>query len=306
MQRRTFLKQAVPAAAICALPRLSLGARTPALQTAALSDRLTIIRGGGGNVVVFDSPEGVLLVDGGAPEYSKQLLGLVRKHTGASRVHTLFNTHWHWEHTGSNRTLGPAGTRIIAHENTKLWLGTEVHCKWQDRRYEPLPKEARPNETFYTAGSLAFGGERIDYGYLLQAHTDSDIYVFFRNANVLVAGDVLSVGAYPILDYSTNGWIGGMADATRMLADLCDGNTRVVPGAGPVQSKSDLEAQHQMLKTLKERMSQLLAQGMSVDDMIAAAPTKEFDAKWGDPRLFIANVWHGLVPRARELGVSIV
>lgn len=265
-----------------------------------------LITGGGGNVVVFNSPEGTLLVDGGSPEHSRQILGLVKKHTGTARVHTLFNTHWHWEHTGSNRALGSTGTRIVAHENTKLWLSTEVYSKWQDRRYGPLPKEARPNETFYTTGSLAFGGERIDYGYLLQAHTDSDIFVFFRNANVLIAGDVLSVGAYPVLDYSTNGWIGGMAEASRTLADLCDAHTRVVPGTGPVQSKSDLEAEHAMLKTLKERMSQLLAQGMSVEDMIAAAPTKEFDAKWGDPKLFIANVWHGLVPRARELGVSIV
>jgi cyclase len=306
MHRRTFLKHAASTAAICALPDLCVAARKAELQVTPLTDRLLLIAGGGGNVVVFNSPDGVLMVDGGAPEHSAQILKLVKKHTGSSRVHTLINTHWHWEQTGSNRTLGPAGTRIIAHENTRLWLSTEVHCKWQDRRYEPLPQQARPSETFYTTGSLSFGGERIDYGYLLQAHTDSDIYVFFRNANVLVAGDVLSVGAYPILDYSTNGWIGGMADATRTLAGLCDAHTRIVPGAGPVQSKADLEAEHEMLKTLKERMSQLLAQGMSVQDMIAAAPTKEFDATWGDPGLFIANVWHGLVPRARELGVSIV
>src|SRR5690606_32070855 len=86
------------------------------LTTTALSEQLMLISGAGGNVVVFNSPEGVLLVDGGAPEHSAALLSLVQERTGAARIHTLFNTHWHWEQTGSNRTLGPAGTRIIAHE----------------------------------------------------------------------------------------------------------------------------------------------------------------------------------------------
>jgi cyclase len=306
MHRRTFLQHAASAAAICVLPQLARAARKPELHVTPLTDRLLLIGSGGGNVTVFNSPEGVLMVDGGSPEHSARVLRLVKEHTGVSRVHTLFNTHWHWEQTGSNRALGAAGTRIIAHENTRLWLSTQVYSKWQNHRFDPLPRDARPNKTFYTTGSLQFGGEQLDYGYLLQAHTDSDIYVFFRKANVLIAGDVLSVGAYPILDYSTNGWIGGMADATRALADLCNADTRVIPGAGPAQSRADLEAQHAMLTTLKERMSQLLAQGMSAQDMIDAAPTKEFDSKWGDPKLFIANAWHGLVPRARELGKSIV
>jgi cyclase len=280
--------------------------RAPELTVTPLTEKLLLICGGGGNVTVFNSPEGVLMVDGGSPEASSQVLRLVKKHTGASKVHTLFNTHWHWDQTGSNRTLGKAGTRIIAHENTRLWLSTEVNSKWQNRVFKPLPREALPNQTFYTTGSLAFGGEQIDYGYLPQAHTDSDIYVFFRQANVLVAGDVLSVGSYPIIDYSTNGWIGGLADAAQALVGLCKPDTRVIPGIGPVQARTDLEAEGQMLTTLKPRLAKLLAQGMSAQDMIDAAPTKEFDAHWGDPTLFVANAWPGLVQRARELGVSIV
>ena len=223
-----------------------------------------------------------------------------------AQIHTLFNTHWHWDQTGSNRTLGPAGTRIIAHENTRLWLGTEVFSKWQNRVYPPLPRDARPNQTFYTTGTLAFGGEHIDYGYLPQAHTDGDLYVFFRNANVLVAGDVVAVGSYPVIDYSTNGWIGGLLDATKTLTGLADANTRIVPGKGPVQTRADVEAERDMLATMKLRLSQLLAQGMSVPDMLAAAPSREFDAHWGDPTLFISNAWPGLTQRARELGVNIV
>jgi glyoxylase-like metal-dependent hydrolase (beta-lactamase superfamily II) len=305
MKRRQFLTAAAAGTVGLALTRAARSQQS-ALDIVPLGKGLSLVTGGGGNVTMFQSPDGVLLVDGGSPERSADVLKLIRAQTGASRIHTLFNTHWHWDQTGSNRTLGPAGTRIIAHENTKLWLGTEVNCKWQDRVYPPLPQAARPTQTTYTSGSLQFGGERIDYGYLPQAHTDGDLYVFFRNANVLVAGDVVAVGAYPIIDYSTNGWIGGLADGTKTLIALADSATRIVPGKGPVQGRADVEAEHDMLVTLKQRLSQLLAKGMSVSEMLAAAPTHDFDSHWGDPRLFIANAFPGLTQRARELGVNIV
>jgi len=309
MRRRSFLQGLAPALAVAALPRSTLARSSePADLTATpLSDRLFIISGGGGNVTVFNSPEGVLLVDGGSPEQSKRILELVEKKTGSKHVHTLFNTHWHWEQTGSNLTLGPAGTKIIAHENTRLWLSTDVVSKWQnDRVFKRLPDKARPNQTFYTTGKLSFGGEQIEYGYLPQAHTDGDIYVHFRNANVLVASDVVSVGSYPIIDYCTNGWIGGMVNATQTLIGLCNEQTRVVAGSGAVRARSDIEVEHAMLATTKQKLSHLLAQGMSAQDMIDAGATQEFDAAWGDPKLFVRNVWPGLVQRARELGVAIV
>ncbi len=304
MHRRAFL---TAGAAALALPTSAYTrSPKPELAVTPLADKLTLISGGGGNVTLFDSPEGVLLVDGGSPEFSARVLKAVRKISGTNRIHTLFNTHWHWDQTGSNVALGKAGTRIISHENTRLWLSTDVDSKWEQRTYKRLEAKARPNETFYATGNLDFGGEQIEYGYLPQSHTDGDIYVFFRNANVLVAGDVVSVGAYPVIDYCTGGWIGGMANATQALLDLGNEATKIVPGKGPVQSPADVQAEAEMLATMKQRLAELLAQGMSIEDMIAAHPTRDFDAKWGDPALFIANAWHGLVHRSRELGVSIV
>lgn len=308
MDRRVFLQAALPAGAALALPGWASAAKTKgeALTVTPLAERIFLITGGGGNVTVFNSSEGVLMVDGGSHERSADVLRAVKKATGSSKVHTLFNTHWHWDQTGSNAKLGKSGTRIISHENTKLWLGTEIHSKWEKRVYKPLPKEALPTKTTYTKETLDFGGERIEYGYLSQAHTDGDIYVYFRNANVLVASDVFSVGAYPIIDYSTNGWIGGLLNATQALLDLSQDDTKIVPGLGPAASKTELKAENTMLATLRPRLSKLLAKGASVQDMIDAAPTREFDAQFGDPKLFIANAWPGLVARSRELGVSIV
>jgi glyoxylase-like metal-dependent hydrolase (beta-lactamase superfamily II) len=230
----------------------------------------------------------------------------VREIAGTDRVHTLFNTHWHADQTGSNATLGAAGTRIIAHENTRLWLSTEVESRWESRVYQPLPKIAQPNQTFYTTGSLEFGGEKIDYGHLGQAHTDGDIYVFFRKANVLVAGDVVSIGRYPLIDYCTNGWIGGVVTALNSLVELADASTQVIPGLGLPQNREYLKAEHSVLNTIKTRLSRLMAQGMSAKEMIEAKPAQEFEAQWGDPQLLINNSYPGMAHRAGELGVSIV
>ncbi len=303
MDRRRFLL-AAGAAAACA----SRGARAASdpVTVTPLADRLWLVAGCGGNVTVFDSPEGVLLVDGGAPEHTAALLQQVRTLTGKGRVHTLFNTHWHHDHTGANPALGTAGTRIIAHEYTKLWLTTDVHVRSEGRTYQPLPKAALPTETFYTTGSLAFGGEQIDYGHLGQAHTDGDIYVFFRRANVLVAADVVSVGRFPLVDPDSNGWVGGITTAVEKLVGLADEGTKVVPGRGAAQGLAYLKKEHAMLDTVRQRLIRLLAQGKSASEMIAARPAAEFEAEWGDPAQFIRNAYPGLAHRSRELGASIV
>ena len=137
---------------------------------------------------------------------------------------------------------------------------------------------------------------------MFQAHTDGDIYVFFPGPNILMAGDVLSVGKYPILDYSTHGWIGGMANANRDLLQIVDAQTKIIPGTGPIQTRSDLQAQFDMLSTVRQRLVAMMKQGYGAKDMIAAKPTEEFDAKWGDPALFMSSVYPGLWSHARELG----
>jgi glyoxylase-like metal-dependent hydrolase (beta-lactamase superfamily II) len=285
---------------------LHAAARAAPLTVTELAERLFVISGGGGNVTVFHPDEGVLLVDGGSRESSADVLALVRKHTGQSRVHTLFNTHWHWDQTGSNLKLATAGTRIIAHENTRLWLGVDVNSTWEGRVYPRLPEKARPGKTFYTSGSLQFGGATIDYALLPEAHTDGDIHVFFREANVLVAGDVVSVGAYPILDVSSNGWITGNLNGVTMLKGIGREGVRIVPGRGAVQPPAHLEAQAAMLTTVRQRMAKMLAQGMSAQEMLDARPTQEFDAVWGDPELFIRQAFRGISLRPQTLGVSIV
>ena len=302
--RRSFLKAAVAGAAGVSLSLRALARSEPEpIVAVPLSDNIVQITGAGGNVVAVTGPDGVLLVDSGVEERSKDLLKAVGKLPGGQHIHTLINTHWHWDHTGGNERLGKDKVKIIAHENTKLWLGADFYCDWQDNRhYTPRPKVALPTETFYTSGQMTANGQDIVYAYLPRAHTDSDIYVFFPKANVLVAGGLVSVGAYPVLDYTTGGWIGGMDDASKALVGIANKDTRIVPGIGPVQTYADLQAQSEMLHTMHERLVDLMRKGIGTDDLAAHPPTEEFNAKWGDPQLFLANAYRGMWGHVRELG----
>lgn len=286
--------------AYCAPGAFAQGAS--AISAAKITDNYTLITGAGSNVLMLTQPEGVLLIDGGTAERSSDLLKAVADVSGGKPVQALFNTCWHLEKTGSNDTLGKAGAKIIAHENTKLWMGAEFHVQWQNKTYKPRAKEARPNQTFYTTGKMTFGKEEIQYGHLGQAHSDSDIYVFFPGPNILVTGDLFTAGKYPILDWSTGGWIGGATEAGASLVKLTNEQTRVIPGTGPVQTQADLKDLAEMLLAMRIRVVDLLKKGMSSGDMFRAAPTKDFDAKWGDPKQFMANIYPGLWNHVRELG----
>jgi len=307
--RRDFLRRIVGGATGLSLSSRVLAglgqqSSTP-IVAKTLGDGFVLISGAGGNVLAVNHTDGTLLVDGGLPERSAELLGIVAEQPSAGPVQVLFNTHWHLDHTGSNDALGRAGTTIIAQENTRLWMGTEIRVEWEDKIYPRRAPEARPNRTFYSHESpqtMSFGNQQVDYGHLFQAHTDGDIYVFFPGPNILMAGDVVSVGRYPILDYSTHGWIGGMRSATEDLLKLADADTRIVPGTGPIQTRADLEAQFEMLSTVMARVVDMMRMGYSARDMQAAEPTKEFDARWGDPTQFMASIYPGLWGHARELG----
>jgi glyoxylase-like metal-dependent hydrolase (beta-lactamase superfamily II) len=283
------------------LPSTALGQR-PSVTSTALSDNLTLFTGAGGNVLVVTAPEGLLMVNGGLQERSSELLQAIGDRAGGRRVRTLFNTDWHREHTGSNETLGKAGATIIAHEHTKQYLGAEIYVDWQNRTYKPLPAHALPTQTFYTSGTMRFGAEPIEYGHLGQAQTDAAIYVRFPASNVLVAGDALSVGKYPIADYTTGGWLGGLTNANKTLLGLANAETRIVPGVGPIQTLADLQAQHDMLAAMMDRLRQMIRQGLGPEDIIAAAATKEFDATWGNPDLFVSTAYRSMWLHVRELG----
>ena len=299
--RREFLAACggVAGVGLCGLPRFVRGQdAAAAAELEFLDDGLALITGAGGNIVVLDSTEELLLIDTGSPAHSDAVRDLLDEHFPARPVRKVFNTHWHLEHSGGNEALGADADAIIAHENTRLWMSTTFYVEWEDRRYFPRQRSGLPNTTFFASDpqplEIDFGGQRIVYAQLPQAHTDGDIYVHLPQRNVLIAGGVISQGRYPIIDYITGGWIGGLAEATRTLIGLADERTRIVPATGAPVTVAELQDQVTMLETVRERIEAIALQGLGVDDMIEARITAEFDARYGDPELFIRNAYQGM------------
>jgi|SRR5579862_687670 len=272
------------------------------LTATSLTDTFVEITGAGANVLVVMGPDGLLMVNGGLPERSAELLKVVSGLSQENHVRVLFNTDWHPENTGSNETLKKAGAKIVAHENTRLWLGAEIDESWQKRTFQPRPKEALPTDTFYTSGKMFFGKEPVEYALMPQAHTDGDIYVFFPGPNILMAGDVVAPGTYPVLDYTTGGWISGMVDAQKTLLQIANANTRIIAGTGPVMTRADLQSYNETIATIRDRLLKLMKQGLGPKEMVAAKPLKDFDEKWGNSEQFILNAYRGLWGHVRELG----
>jgi len=275
-------------------------AQSAAVRTLALSDDLQVLTIGPTNVVAQTGPGGVVLVDGSTADSAEALLAAVADLPGGGTIHTLFNTHWHPEHTGLNERLGRAGATIIAQENTRLWLSTDITYPWDGQHFEPLPEVAQPNATFYDEGELESG---VRYGYLRHAaHTDGDLYVYFPGANVLCVGDAVYGAGWPFVDWWTGGWIGGIVGTLEFVLALADDDTRIVPARGPVLARADLARQFEMYNVIYERLAGLLNSGRGPDEAVAARPTEEFDPEMGNPDTFVRqafmSLWAYLSPDA--------
>ena len=165
---------------------------------------------------------------------------------------------------------------------------------------------AHPTKAFYRDGSMDAGGERIEYGYLLEAHTSSDIFVFFRNANVLAVGDVAAPARDPELDYLTGAWIGGRADALSRLVDLANADTTIVPGFGPVMTRAQLQAERDMMKTIYDRTVDRVREGDSAEDMLDAGVLKGLARTLTDPHKFLYDLQKGLWAHHNKLSPNVV
>ena len=315
IDRRQLLTGVVGGVLGClALPRRGAAQQ---LGHVDLNDRLALLTTGGTNVLALSTAEGLVLVDSGTPEFSAALMASVQQFSSGAPVKTLFNTHWHVENTGTNEIFRQNGATIIAHENTRLWMATPTWLPDEDRYRQPRPKDAHPTKTFYTDGSLNVGigdrgsgiksgSERIDYGYLIEAHTSGDIYVFFRDSNVLAVGDVASPVRDPELDYLTGAWIGGRVDAMDRLLALGDEKTRIVPGVGPVMSRAELKAERDVMKTIYDRTVDRVRQGDYVDDMLKGGVMNGLARTWTDPRRFLTAVHKGLWAHHNKLDHNVV
>jgi len=300
--RRGFMKRSAVLAA-SALPGLGVrGVLAQALPLVAtrLGTSVLFVQGPDSNVLVVDSSEGLVLVDGGHADWFEPLHAAIAQNFPDKPYRALINTHWHREQTGSNEALGLQGVEIIAHENTRLWLSTEIWQRWSDLTFPPLPDAALPATSFFDDGTLQFGDRTVHHGYMRGAHTDGDIWVYFEDENVLATGGLVSNGRWPELDWWTGGFIGSMLDSFVTLLTVPDANTRIIPSFGPAMSLSELRAQNQMYLTVFDRLHASFIKSESLEELLTSRPTAEYDAAMGDPTRFLTLAWQSIQGHLRD------
>jgi cyclase len=258
-----------------------------------LRNNLFLISNARCNVVVAVGSDSVLVVNGGIESDSGALLQEINNLAEGKPIAALFNTNWRPEHCGLNYQLGPMGSTIIAHENTRLWQNNDFYLNWEDRHYHPMPLNTQANHTFYDGDSLSLDNEVVNYGRISQFHTDGDIYINFSAANVLIAGDMMATDSYPRLDYITGGWIGGAQDCTDALLAMTDEDTLIIPSSGGVQRRAALEVQKQMLDHAYEQVAIAYKTGRSLDQFMATSPMAEYDGIYGNSDLFTELLYRG-------------
>jgi cyclase len=268
------------------------------LKITSLGRGLYVFSGDGGNVTAIVDDGSTLLIDSGIAPRSSELNDAVFKAT-MRPVTRLINTHWHFDHTGGNVYFGSGGVTIIAQQNVKPQLSSVHDVPFVGLRDGHYPEQALPTVTYLSNMALRQGSRRLTLANYGPAHTDGDTIIYIAPANVVVVGDIFSNAFYPIIDLTSGGSIDGMILSIDRILAQTDERTKIVPGHGPVATRADLQAYRDMLAQVRQRIQKLIAAGKTMDEVVAAAPTKDFDAKWGSgyvtPDVFTKIVYSGLI-----------
>ena len=267
------------------------------MSTKGLRNNVTLIAGSGGNILLCHGADDSTMVDSGLATSQKQVYAAL--HAVSPRpLRYLLNTHWHFDHTDGNLWMHTAGATIIAHTNTRARMKSRQVIPAFSLVLNPSPDGALPTVIFEQSRKLALNGEKIAMERYTPAHTDSDVSVFFENANVIHTGDTWFNGYFPFIDYDSGGSIRGLITASEENLKRTDAQTLIVPGHGSVGSRADLLAYHEMLVEVSGQVEHLKKRGYSLESVIETKPSARYDAALGNgfvgPSLFCELVYRGV------------
>ena len=266
-----------------------------------LRGSVRMLTGAGGNLGVSAGEDGVFLIDDQFAPLTDKITAAIKTFSDEP-VRFVLNTHWHGDHTGGNENLGKAGAVIVAHENVRKRMSAEQFIEGLGRKVPAAPKDALPVVTFAESVTFHLNGETIAVTHVDPAHTDGDSTVHFKDANVIHTGDLFFNGLYPFIDVSSGGGIDGVIAAADTVIALCDDETQIIPGHGPLATKADYVTYRDVLTKIRDNVKKLIDAGKTQDEVIAAKPTAEFDEKWGQgfmrPDVFVSIVYDSLKPKA--------
>jgi glyoxylase-like metal-dependent hydrolase (beta-lactamase superfamily II) len=267
------------------------------IETIPLAERLHLLVGQGGNIVVSTGADGPVLVDDQFAPLAPKIEAAVRSLQDRP-VRFVINTHWHGDHTGGNEPFGKAGALIVAHENVRRRMSTTQFMAAFQREVPPAPAAALPVVTFDDDVTLHWNGEEIAVEHVDPAHTDGDALVWFRRAGVVHTGDTYVAGAFPLVDVSSGGSLEGVIRSAERVLAQAEPETKIVPGHGALSNVAELGAWREMLIVVRDRVKSALAAGKSLEAYQAEQPLADLAPSYGKGFLnaerFLAIVWSDL------------
>ena len=267
------------------------------IEAVAVAPGIHMLVGRGGNIGVSSGEDGIVLVDDQfAPLHEKIVAAAAAIQPGP--ICFVLNTHWHGDHTGGNEAIGEAGAVIVAHDAVRTRMSIDQFMEAFDRRVPASPRAALPVVTFQDSVTLHLNGEEIFVFHVPRAHTDGDAIVHFRRADVVHMGDTFFAGRYPFIDLGSGGSLEGVIRAAELVLKLANQSTKIIPGHGPLAGREELSAYRDMLVTARDRVAAVIAEGKSMEEVVATKLLAEFDATWGSgfikPEDFLKMVYTSL------------
>ena len=276
------------------------------IRSLQVRDDIYMLVGAGGNITMQVGADGILLVDTQYAPLSNKILAEIRKISDRP-IHYIVDTHHHGDHTGGNANLRAAGNTvsggnmagairdsgvgaaIIAHENVLNHLSTATGA-------QATPSSGWPTDTYFgNKKEMYFNGEGIEILHMPAAHTDGDSIVFFRRSDVISAGDVFVTNGYPFIDLSNGGNVQGIVSALNRIIDLCipvygqEGGTLVIPGHGRLSDVGDVINYREMVTIVRDRVQDMIKKNMTLDQVKAAKPTRDYDPLYDTPGAFVTG-----------------
>lgn len=272
------------------------------IQVVPVAGNVHMLVGAGGNIGVSSGEDGVFLIDDQYAPLTEKIRAAV-KSISDGEIRFLLNTHWHGDHTGGNENFGKAGTVIVAHDNVRERMSVDHFSEAFNREIKASPKAALPVVTFNDEVTFHLNGDRIHAFHVPPAHTDGDSVVYFKEADVVHMGDLFFNGMYPFVDAESGGSLDGVIAACGKVLAMTTASTKIIPGHGPLAGRSDLIAYVEVLEKIRDAVGAHVDAGKTVEEVLEAAPTKEWDEKWGggflNPESF-TRVIYGVIKKDRS------
>lgn len=267
-----------------------------------LSEGLYVLDKSGCNITVSAGPDGILVIDSGYKGQAEQNRASIAS-LSPRPIRFLLNTHFHFDHVGGNELFAKEGATIVAHENTRMrmseeWKSPEIlGMKWPT--IPPYPKNYLATISFKNDLTIHFNNEIVKICHIPGGHSDNDAIVIFHKSNVIHTGDLYLSHSFPIVDIFHGGSASGYIAGIDQIIGMCDDETTIIPGHGPISDLEGLRTYRDMLIAARDRIDKLMKEGKTLDEVVAADPTaglfKDGQESWLPPKIFVYCVYQELL-----------